>query len=78
MSVPKSATRRADEGGLRPFTSPPRGGLLPPEAAAIALADALLGKGAVYFAAGAGLLPPAVAAFALPAPFLPRAWDPRS
>ena len=57
MSVPKSATRRAGEGGLHPFTIPPRGGLLPLEAAAFALADALLCTGATGFTVGAGLLP---------------------
>jgi hypothetical protein len=40
--------------------------LLLPEVVAFALADALLGKGAAGFAAGAGLLPPEAAAFALP------------
>jgi hypothetical protein len=64
----KSATRatapsvRAGEGSLRPFTGPPGGGLLAPEAAAFALADALLCLGADSFAVDTGLLP---AAFAL-------------
>ena len=66
MSVPKSATRRAGEGGLRPFTGPHGGGLLPSEAAAFTLADTLLGPGAAGFAAGNGLLLPEAAAFALP------------
>jgi hypothetical protein len=66
MSVPKSAIRRDGEGGLRPFTSSPGAGLLPPRAAAFAPADALLGPGAAGFAAGTGLLPPEAAAFALP------------
>jgi hypothetical protein len=69
MSVPKSAIRRAGEGGLRPFTSPPGGGLLPPEVATFALADALLCLGAAGFAAGTGLLLPEAAAFALPRAF---------
>jgi hypothetical protein len=73
MSVPKSAIRRAGESGLRPFTSPPGGGLLPLEAAAFALADALLCPRVAGFAAGTGLLPPEAAAFALPSPFSPRA-----
>jgi hypothetical protein len=63
--MPKSATRRAGEGSLRPFTSPHGGGLLPPEAAAFALADALLCPRAADFAAGTGLLLLEAAAFAL-------------
>jgi hypothetical protein len=66
MSVPKSAMRRAGESGLRPFTTSPRGGLLPPEAAAFVLADALPCPGATIFAAGTGLLPLEAAAFTLP------------
>jgi hypothetical protein len=42
MFVPKSAMRRAGEGDPRPFMGPLGGGLLPPEAAAFALADTLL------------------------------------
>ena len=66
MFVPKSATRLPGEGSSHPFTGPPGGGLLPPEAAAFALTDALLGPGAAGFAAGTGLLLPEAAAFALP------------
>jgi hypothetical protein len=73
MSVPKSATRRASEGDLRPFTGLQGGGLLPPEAAAFALADVLLCPAAAGFAAGTGLLLPEAAAFALPSPSSPRA-----
>ena len=40
--------------------------MLPPEAAAFALADALLCSGAAGFAAGTGLLLPKAAAFTLP------------
>jgi hypothetical protein len=40
--------------------------LLPPAAAAFALADALLCMGAADFAAGACLLPPEAVAFVLP------------
>jgi hypothetical protein len=69
MSVLKSATRRAGEGCLRPFTGPPRSGLLPPEVAAFALADTLLCPGATSFAAGTGLLLPEIAAFTLPRAF---------
>jgi hypothetical protein len=43
--------------------------LLPPEAAAFALADALLCPGAAGFAAGTGLLLPEATAFALPHAF---------
>jgi hypothetical protein len=43
--------------------------LLPPEAVAFALADALLCPGATDFAAGTGLLPLEAAAFALPRAF---------
>jgi hypothetical protein len=73
MSVPKSAICRAGEGGLRPFTSPPGGGLLPPEAAAFTLTDALLCPGTAGFAVGTGLLLPDAAAFVFPAPSSPRA-----
>jgi hypothetical protein len=73
MFVPKSAIRRAGKSGLCPFSRPPGGGLLPPAAAAFALADALPCPGAAGFAAGTSLLPPEAAAFALPAPFSPRA-----
>jgi hypothetical protein len=66
MFVPKLATRRAGEGSSRPFAGPPGGGLLPPEAAAFALADTLLCPGADGFTAGTGLLLPKAAAFALP------------
>ena len=67
MSVPKSAIRHAGESGLRPFLSPLGGGLLPPDATAFTLVDALLGPGAAGFAAGTGLLlPEAAAVFALP------------
>jgi hypothetical protein len=75
MSVSKSATCatapsvRAGEGNLRHFTNPPRGGLLALEAAAFALADALLCPGAAGFAAGTGLLLPGAGAFALPRAF---------
>jgi hypothetical protein len=51
------------------FHEPARGGLLPLEAAAFALADALLCPGAAGFAAGTGLLLPEAAAFALPRAF---------
>jgi hypothetical protein len=66
MFVPKSATRRAGEGNTRPFAGPPRGGLLPPEAAAFALTNALLCPGVAGFAAGTSLLLLEAAAFALP------------
>jgi hypothetical protein len=66
MFVPKSAIRHAGEDSLRSFTGPARGGLLPPAAAAFALADALLCTGAAGFAADAYLLPLEAAAFALP------------
>jgi hypothetical protein len=72
MSVSKSATRvaapsiRVGEGYLRPFTGPPGGGLLAPEAATFALAEALLCPGAASFAAGTGLLLPGAATFVLP------------
>jgi hypothetical protein len=74
MSVPKSATRRAGEGGLHSFTGPHGGGLLPPEAAAFALASALLCPAVLCpaadgFVAGTGLLLPEAAAFALPRAF---------
>jgi hypothetical protein len=75
MSVSKSATRAAappvcaGEGSLRPFTGPPEGGLLVPEEAACALADALLCPGAASFAVGTGLLLPGAAAFTLPRTF---------
>jgi hypothetical protein len=70
MSVSKSATRRAGKGGLRSFTGPHGGGLLPPEAAAFALAGALLCPAVLCsaadgFTAGTGLLLPEAAAFAL-------------
>jgi hypothetical protein len=52
MFVPMSATRRAGKGALRPFTGPHEGGLLPPEATAFVLVDALLCLGAASFAAG--------------------------
>jgi hypothetical protein len=66
MFVPKSTTCRAGEGSSRPFAGPPEGALLPPKAAAFALADALLCPGAAGFAAGTGLLLPEAVAFALP------------
>ena len=66
MFVPKSATRLPGEGSSRPFTGSPGGGLLPPDAAAFALAGALLGPGAAGFAAGTGLLLPEAVAFVLP------------
>jgi hypothetical protein len=66
MFVPKLATCHPGEGSSRPFTGSPGGGLLPPEAAAFALADALLCPGAASFAAGTGLLLPEAAAFVLP------------
>jgi hypothetical protein len=75
MSVSKSATRaaalsvRAGEGSLRPFMGPLGGGLLAPEAAAFALADALLCPRVASFAAGNGLLLPGAAAFTLPRAF---------
>jgi hypothetical protein len=62
----KSAMRRAGESGLRPFTTPPGRGLLPPEAAAFVLVGTLPYPGATGFAAGTGLLPLEAAAFALP------------
>jgi hypothetical protein len=58
--------RRAGESGLRPFTTPPGGGLLPPEVVAFVLAGALPCPGAAGFAAGTGLLPLEAAAFTLP------------
>jgi hypothetical protein len=66
MSVPKSATSLPGEGSSCPFVGPPGGGLPPPEAAAFALADALLGPGAATFADGTGLLLLEAAAFVLP------------
>jgi hypothetical protein len=67
MFVPKSATRLPGEGNSRLFAGSPGGGLIPPEAAVFALADALLGPGTTGFAAGTGLLlPEAAALFALP------------
>jgi hypothetical protein len=66
MSVPKSAMRRAGESGLRPFTTPPGGGLLPLEAAAFVHAGALPCSGAADFTTDTGLLPPEAVAFALP------------
>ena len=69
MSVPKSATQRAGEGGLRSFTGPHGGGLLPLEAVAFALADALLCPAAAGFAASTGLLLLEAAALALPRAF---------
>jgi hypothetical protein len=75
MSVSKLATRvaapsvHAGKGCLRPFTGPPGGGLLAPEAAAFALADTLLCPGATSFTASIGLLLPGAAAFSLPRAF---------
>jgi hypothetical protein len=67
MFAPKSATRLPGEGSSRPFAGPPRGGLVPLEAAVFALADTLLGPGTTGFAANTGLLlPEAAAVFALP------------
>jgi hypothetical protein len=74
MSVSKSATRRVGEGSLRSFTGPHGGSLLPPEAAAFALAGALLCPAVLCpaadgFAAGTGLLLPEAAAFTHPRAF---------
>jgi hypothetical protein len=66
MFVPKSATRLPGEGNSRPFTDPPGGGLVLPEAAVFAPTDALLGPGAAGFTAGIGWLLPEAAAFVLP------------
>jgi hypothetical protein len=71
----KSTTRaaassvRAGEGSVRLFAGPPEGGLPALEAAAFALAEALLGPGAAGFAAGTGLLLPGAADFAPPRAF---------
>jgi hypothetical protein len=69
MSVSKSATRCAGEGSLHSFMGPHGDGLLPLEAAAFALADALLCPVVAGFAAGTGLLLLEAAAFALPHAF---------
>jgi hypothetical protein len=61
--------RRASESGLRPFTTLPGGGFLPPRAIAFVLAAALSCPAVASFAAGTGLLPPAAAAFVLPRAF---------
>jgi hypothetical protein len=45
---------------------PPGGGLVPPEVAVFAPADALLGLGATGFVVGIGWLLPEAAAFVLP------------
>jgi hypothetical protein len=66
MFVPKSATHLPGEGSSRPFADLPGGGLVPPEAAVFAPADALLGPGVVGFAAGIGWLLPEATAFVLP------------
>jgi hypothetical protein len=67
LAPPAAASAaRSGDGGPRFFVGSSEGGLLEPEATALAPNEDLLGPGMAGFAAGGGLLLPGLADFMLP------------